>query len=281
MTELGSNGHSVAMDDAPAVNRRLGELIVDRGLISREQLEDALLEQQVSRKRLGTILVSNGAITPPDLTDALVSQIHGRTGKSLELEDEGLEDAELDAEDPSPKRRRRIFRRRSAEATVAQTRVVTEDELMLVRRELEVVAGELERARRQIVARDARIAELESSLDAYERERALVVAALQTEIRDLEASLDSARLATHVTDDHATEDPEELPLSDERTDLDADGYVALVPTQDGGHELRELFGRPPAIGSEVEVDGVRFVVVSHRRSPLSFDGRTCAYLSTP
>ena len=41
MTEPGSNGHSVAMDDSPAANRRLGDLIVDRGLISREQLEDA------------------------------------------------------------------------------------------------------------------------------------------------------------------------------------------------------------------------------------------------
>lgn len=279
MTELGSNGHSVAMDDSPAANRRLGELIVDRGLISREQLEDALLEQQVSRKRLGTILVSNGAITPPDLTEALVSQIHGRTGMSLDVADDDREDAEHDGDHPSPRRRRGIFRRRHAEATVPETRVVTEDDLLLLRRELELVADELGGARREIAARDARIAELESSLGAHERERALVAAALVAEIRDLEASIESARLAAHVTGGHATEEPKELSVSEERVDPGADGYVALVPTGDGGHELHELFGRPPAIGSEIEVDGVRFVVVSHRRSPLSFDGRTCAYLS--
>ena len=65
MTEHGSNGHSAAMDDGSAAARRLGDLIVDRGLISREQLEDVLLEQQASRKRLGTILVSNGASRRP------------------------------------------------------------------------------------------------------------------------------------------------------------------------------------------------------------------------
>ena len=267
------------MDDSPAANRRLGDLIVDRGLISREQLEDALLEQQVSRKRLGTILVSNGAITPPDLTEALVSQIHGRTGMSMDVADDDREDAELDGDHPSPRRRRGIFRRRHVEATVPETRVVTEDDLLLLRRELELVADELGGARREIAARDARIAELESSLGAHEREQALVAAALEAEIRDLEASIESARLATHVTGGHATEEPEKLSVSEERVDPGADGYVALVPTGDGGHELRELFGRPPAIGSEIEVDGVRFVVVSHRRSPLSFDGRTCAYLS--
>lgn len=281
MTEHGSNGHSAAMDDGPAAARRIGDLIVDRGLISREQLEDALLEQQASRKRLGTILVSNGAITPPDLTEALVSQIHGRTGMGLELEDDGLDAGELDEDNSSPKRRRRIFRRRRARAAVPETPAITEDDLLLLLRELEIVAAELGTVRREIAARDARIAELESSLHARQRERALVADALETEIRDLGSSLEAARLAARVVDE-GTEEPEEPTTSDESRDLDAvaraDGYVVFVPTMEGGHELRELLGHPPAVGSEIELDGRRFLVVSHRRSPLSFDGRTCAYL---
>ena len=213
-----------------------------------------------------------------------MSQIHGRTGMGLELEDDGLDAGELDEDDSSPKRRRRIFRRRRAKATVPETPAITEDDLLLLRRELEIVAAELGTVRREIAARDARIAELESSLHARERERALVADALETEIRDLGSSLESARLAARVLDDDGPEEPEEPTASDESRDLDAvaraDGYVVFVPTRQGGHELRELLGHPPAIGSEIELDGRRFLVVSHRRSPLSFDGRTCAYLRT-
>src|SRR5437868_1684956 len=55
--------------------RPLGELIVERGLITQEQLEDALVEQRVTRKRLGTILVGRGIVSAQELTSALVDQI--------------------------------------------------------------------------------------------------------------------------------------------------------------------------------------------------------------
>jgi predicted nucleic acid-binding Zn-ribbon protein len=63
------------MEAAHATWRPLGELIVERGLITEEQLEDALLEQRITRKRLGTILVDRGFVTTEKLTDALVDQV--------------------------------------------------------------------------------------------------------------------------------------------------------------------------------------------------------------
>jgi hypothetical protein len=62
------------MDTAPSW-RPLGEVIVERGLVTQDQLEDALLEQRITHKRLGTILVDRGFVSAQDLTDALVDQI--------------------------------------------------------------------------------------------------------------------------------------------------------------------------------------------------------------
>jgi predicted nucleic acid-binding Zn-ribbon protein len=63
------------MEAAQATWRPLGELIVERGLITQEQLEDALLEQKITRKRLGTILVEKGVVSAQQLTNSLVDQI--------------------------------------------------------------------------------------------------------------------------------------------------------------------------------------------------------------
>jgi predicted nucleic acid-binding Zn-ribbon protein len=87
------------MEAAHASWRPLGELIVERGLITHEQLEDALLEQRITRKRLGTILVEKGIVSAETLTNALVDQI----GVD-ELLDEFDEDG-TDRSDESGKRR--------------------------------------------------------------------------------------------------------------------------------------------------------------------------------
>jgi DNA repair exonuclease SbcCD ATPase subunit len=63
------------MEAAQVTWRPLGELIVERGLITQEQLEDALLEQKITRKRLGTILVEKGIVSAQQLTNSLVDQI--------------------------------------------------------------------------------------------------------------------------------------------------------------------------------------------------------------
>jgi len=44
-----------------------------------------------------------------------------------------------------------------------------------------------------------------------------------------------------------------------------------------GYQLRELEGEPPEIGSELEENGHRLVVVKVGGSPLPGDRRRCAY----
>ena len=54
-----------------AGRRMLGEILVASSLLTRAQLDDALLKQRVSGKRLGTLLVELGALDERDLATAL------------------------------------------------------------------------------------------------------------------------------------------------------------------------------------------------------------------
>ena len=56
--------------------RRLGEMLLDAGLITREQLEHALDHQRETGKRIGACLIELGLITEEDLADFL-SKKHG------------------------------------------------------------------------------------------------------------------------------------------------------------------------------------------------------------
>jgi DNA repair exonuclease SbcCD ATPase subunit len=54
--------------------RPLGALLVEKGLLTAEELEDALAAQQTTGKRLGQILVDRGHVSGPALTNALAEQ---------------------------------------------------------------------------------------------------------------------------------------------------------------------------------------------------------------
>src|SRR5438105_15949572 len=63
------------MEAAHITWRPLGQLFVERGLITQDELEEALVEQRETRKRLGAILVSRGLVSGPELTSVLVDQL--------------------------------------------------------------------------------------------------------------------------------------------------------------------------------------------------------------
>jgi hypothetical protein len=63
--------------------RPLGELFLDHGLITRDELEDALAAQAETKERLGQVLVTKGLVSEPELLKVLVDQL------GLELEQEG------------------------------------------------------------------------------------------------------------------------------------------------------------------------------------------------
>ena len=54
---------------------RLGELLIDNGSISQENLDEALLEQKTSQMRLGEVLIKKGYISELHLAEALSKQL--------------------------------------------------------------------------------------------------------------------------------------------------------------------------------------------------------------
>ena len=62
------------MDAAPLHWRPLGTLLVERGLLTAAELEDALALQEQTGERLGQILVQQGLVSHPALTDTLAEQ---------------------------------------------------------------------------------------------------------------------------------------------------------------------------------------------------------------
>jgi chromosome segregation ATPase len=74
---------SSIVEAALAPSQLLGELFVQKGLITHEELELALEEQKVDGKRLGEILVKKGFVSGPALTTVLAEQL----GVEMETQD--------------------------------------------------------------------------------------------------------------------------------------------------------------------------------------------------
>jgi type IV pilus assembly protein PilB len=58
-----------------AKQKQLAEILLEQGLVSQEQLQEAMNEQQASGKRLGKILIDMGIVKEQDLVAALAKQI--------------------------------------------------------------------------------------------------------------------------------------------------------------------------------------------------------------
>jgi type II secretory ATPase GspE/PulE/Tfp pilus assembly ATPase PilB-like protein len=85
-----------------STHQRLGEVLLQRDLVTREQLDEALARHLVGRRRLGEVLVSMGAITPEQLSWALSESLHI---PFVELSDEVI-DLEVARSLPEPVLRR-------------------------------------------------------------------------------------------------------------------------------------------------------------------------------
>ncbi len=73
-----------------AAKRRLGDIIVDRGLISAEQLQEALTVQREKGSKLGEVLVELGFITRVALAGVITEQ-----WDDLRLTESGRKNAEI------------------------------------------------------------------------------------------------------------------------------------------------------------------------------------------
>jgi len=97
--------------------RPLGEVLVERGLVSDLELHDALREQQHEGGRLGEILFARGLVSAIDLRDALAEQ----HGLDLRVESRTTRDSA-----PSPDDRRNSF---PLGRILLQRRLITEAQL--------------------------------------------------------------------------------------------------------------------------------------------------------
>ena len=180
--------------------RPLGELLVEKGVISAEELDDALEEQQVSGLRLGEILIARGFASRPGIAEALAEQrglvlepergfgtgLRGqierrhREQRLHVVDDEGAE-----ADDDGVAAR---LERSLDESLVATAAALGE------RDESDRLRGEVERLMEGLAAAAQRIAELEATL-----------ARRDDEGERLDATIDRAR-------QHVAERRERLPL---------------------------------------------------------------------
>ena len=65
------------MDAAHGTRRKLGELLVEEGFLTEEQLADALVEAVASGRKLGAVLVERGVLSGPALANVLADQQGG------------------------------------------------------------------------------------------------------------------------------------------------------------------------------------------------------------
>ena len=76
----------------------LGQLVLECGLLNAEQLEIALAEHMSSGKRLGEVLIDRGWLTPEQLAELLERQDNGARGIDLLKTSVAEAEAELEPE---------------------------------------------------------------------------------------------------------------------------------------------------------------------------------------
>jgi type II secretory ATPase GspE/PulE/Tfp pilus assembly ATPase PilB-like protein len=69
----GMSGKAAAMRFS---KKRLGDILIDQGLVTKEELNAVLLIQQAEGTRLGEILIRQGLLTEKDLTEVLSNQLN-------------------------------------------------------------------------------------------------------------------------------------------------------------------------------------------------------------
>ncbi|HVC88854.1 MAG TPA: hypothetical protein VNC40_15715 [Gaiellaceae bacterium] len=123
---------------ASAAKRRLGDIFVERGLISKEQLQDALEHQRETGAKLGEVLVDLGLVTRVALAGVITEQ-----WDDLRVTEGGRRNAETQA-------------RRVAPGSPAAE--------LALRRRLDLLTEELAERERRITQQEATIAALVSQL---------------------------------------------------------------------------------------------------------------------
>ncbi|MGB5425139.1 MAG: hypothetical protein WBN03_23440, partial [Desulfobacterales bacterium] len=77
LTPLDSDGHGQAVEKRKLkTKKRLGEILIEGGLLTRAQLEEALPYQKKSGLKLGQFLVREGIVTEVQIVDMVSNQLN-------------------------------------------------------------------------------------------------------------------------------------------------------------------------------------------------------------
>jgi len=269
--------------------RPLGLLLVEKGLLTEEELEFALTKQGEDNRRLGEILVETGLVSGPALAHVLAEQLGVElsaeqgfgTGLRFEIvrrhEKRAVEPFELPETNGSGTHALETLD--PVEAPETETGGEPDDPPPLL-----PLPDESEPFDEPPFEPAARLAELEAECAEQARsierltdelvEREAELDGRDAALEELKAELDAlqAQPDTEPEATAATEIEESVP-----TEPQPSAHVMLAPEADR-YEIVTADGPPPAVGGEVELFESRFRVCKVGRSPFPADRRPCAFL---
>ena len=256
---------------APGNGVPLGQILVERGLISDEQLQYALAEGQRTGEPIGVVIVRLGFAQPASIAQALATQAGGPT-KSEYGYAVGFAPPPV-AEPPV-----------TPAAVEPAAAPVPDPELARLQAKIEDLGGDLAAARSEtrsiaseLATAKTRVAVLQSELEAA-TERANQAdherAALDRARAD--AISQNADLAKRVAEleEAAAAEPETEPAR-----FSGATSHLLFGAGAEGYTLVERDGPPPAAGSTLELDGTVDAVTKLAAGPLPGRRDACAYLA--
>lgn len=266
------------MDAAPITWRPLGRLLVDKGLLTDEELERALEEQELSGKRLGEILVERGYVATPTLSRALAEQY----GVDLDFErgfGSGLSE-EIERRHQAKRPVLRIVRQNAEPEIVEVPSTFSVDEVVGLRDRLAEAESRLAELLPHLEEQWARLAEAQARITELETAERVVLAADEERVAELEAQLAEARALLVARDARfaALETELEAMLKAQPAEPEPEASHLLFVPSPGGYELAESDGPAPDPGARIELDGSPYLVSRRSGAPFPGDRRRCAYL---
>jgi hypothetical protein len=261
------------MDAAPITWRPLGRLLVDKGLLSDEELERALEEQEFTGKRLGEILIERGFLTTSALSHALAEQY----GVELDYErgfGTGLRE-EIERRQETKRPVLRIVRE-DAEPEIIEVPAPELPDEAAPDSQLAELIPRLEEQWARLAEAEARIAELESAEPVAPPADDERIAELESQLAEARALLVArdARFATLETELEAIvmKQAEQTPKAEPEA-----SHLLFVPSP-AGYAIAESDGAAPDLGARIELDGSPYRVSRRSAAPFPGDRRRCAYL---
>jgi DNA repair exonuclease SbcCD ATPase subunit len=235
-------------------------------MLTGDELERALAEQQATGERLGETIVKLGFVSGPELASALAAQygIELTTEKGFGT---GLR-SEIQRRHESD--RKRIVRLVPDLVADADPPPAAEPEALEPEPEPDSAEGSL---LAQLEEQWAKLAAAEEALAEREREREELARSHRRDVRQLEEVNERLRAQIEELRQLPVETPEPLPVAPA-------SHLVFVHL-DERYELISREGPPPAQSTPLslpDVDEGTFVVAGRRSSPLPGDERPCVFV---